>query len=56
MVAISVNNKNIKCFISEVDCEIGSNDSRLHVVEPPRGRSFIWQIGVLLSTHSHDPC
>ena len=23
-----------------------SNDSRLHVVEPPRGRSFIWQIGV----------
>ena len=24
----------------------GSNDSRLHVVEPPRGRSFIWQIGV----------
>ena len=22
------------------------NDSRLHVVEPPRGRSFIWQIGV----------
>ena len=28
---------------------IGSNDSRLHVVEPPRGRSFIWQIGVNLS-------
>ena len=26
--------------------ENGSNDSRLHVVEPPRGRSFIWQIGV----------
>ena len=25
---------------------IGSNDSRLHVVEPPRRRSFIWQIGV----------
>ena len=24
----------------------GSNDSRLHVLEPPRGRSFIWQIGV----------
>ena len=24
----------------------GSNDSRLHVVEPPRRRSFIWQIGV----------
>ena len=24
----------------------GSNDSRLLVVEPPRGRSFIWQIGV----------
>ena len=24
----------------------GSNDSRLHVVEPLRGRSFIWQIGV----------
>ena len=24
----------------------GSNDSRLHVVEPPRGRYFIWQIGV----------
>ena len=24
----------------------GSNDSRLHVVEPPRGRSFIWQIRV----------
>ena len=24
----------------------GSNDSRLHVVEPPRGRSFIWQVGV----------
>ena len=24
----------------------GSNDYRLHVVEPPRGRSFIWQIGV----------
>ena len=24
----------------------GSNDSRVHVVEPPRGRSFIWQIGV----------
>ena len=24
----------------------GSNDSRLHVVEPPRGISFIWQIGV----------
>ena len=23
-----------------------SNDSRLHVVEPPRGRSFIWQIRV----------
>ena len=22
------------------------DDSRLHVVEPPRGRSFIWQIGV----------
>ena len=22
------------------------NDSRMHVVEPPRGRSFIWQIGV----------
>ena len=28
------------------DIEVGSNDSRLHVVEPPRGRSFIWQIGV----------
>ena len=27
-------------------CVAGSNDSRLHVVEPPRGRSFIWQIGV----------
>ena len=25
---------------------MGSNDSRLHVVEPPRGKSFIWQIGV----------
>ena len=24
----------------------GSKDSRLHVVEPSRGRSFIWQIGV----------
>ena len=24
----------------------GSNDSRLHVMEPPRGISFIWQIGV----------
>ena len=24
----------------------GSNDSRMNVVEPPRGRSFIWQIGV----------
>ena len=24
----------------------GSNDSRRHVVAPPRGRSFIWQIGV----------
>ena len=24
----------------------GSKDSRLHVVEPPRERSFIWQIGV----------
>ena len=24
----------------------GCNDSRLHVVEPPRRRSFIWQIGV----------
>ena len=23
-----------------------SNDSRMHVVEPPRRRSFIWQIGV----------
>ena len=29
--------------------ERGSNDSRMHVVEPPRGRSFIWQIGVNLS-------
>ena len=28
------------------DLHNGSNDSRLHVVEPPRGRSFIWQIGV----------
>ena len=27
----------------------GSNDSRPHVVEPPRERSFIWQIGVNLS-------
>ena len=26
----------------------GSNDSRLHVVEPPRERSFIWQIGVVV--------
>ena len=25
---------------------VSSNDSRLHVVEPPRRRSFIWQIGV----------
>ena len=25
---------------------LGSNDSRLHVVEPPRGRCFIWQIEV----------
>ena len=25
---------------------VSSNDSRLHVEEPPRGRSFIWQIGV----------
>ena len=24
----------------------GYYDSRLHMVEPPRGRSFIWQIGV----------
>ena len=24
----------------------GSNDSRLHVVEPPRRRSYFWQIGV----------
>ena len=24
----------------------GSNDSRLHVVEPPRGKSFICQMGV----------
>ena len=24
----------------------GSIDSRLHAVEPPRSRSFIWQIGV----------
>ena len=23
-----------------------THDSRLHVVEPPRGRSFIWQFGV----------
>ena len=29
-----------------VEVARGSNDSRLHVVEPPRGRSFIWQIGV----------
>ena len=28
---------------------VGSNDSRLHVVEPPRGRSLIWQIGVISS-------
>ena len=28
-----------------------SNDSRMHVVEPPRGRSFIWQIGVNSSIH-----
>ena len=28
----------------------GSNDSCLHVVEPPRGRSFILQIGVNSST------
>ena len=27
----------------------GSNDSRLHVVEPPRRRSSFWQIGVNLS-------
>ena len=25
---------------------VGSNDFCLHVVEPHRGRSFIWQIGV----------
>ena len=31
----------------------GSNDSRLHVVEPPRGRSFIWQIGVNSSIQDH---
>ena len=29
----------------------GSNDSRLHVGDPPRGRSFIWQIGVNLFIH-----
>ena len=30
---------------------LDSNDSRLHVVEPPRRRSFIWQIGVNSSIH-----
>ena len=37
------------CFIIPQDPSMvlcSSNDSRLHVVEPPRGRSFIWQIGV----------
>ena len=34
-------------FVLSWECDgCGSNDSRLHVVEPPRGRSFIWQIGV----------
>ena len=31
----------------------GSNDSRMYVVEPPRGRSFIWQIGVNSSILDH---
>ena len=32
---------------------IGSNDSRLHVVVPPRGRYFIWQIGVNSPIQDH---
>ena len=32
---------------------MGSNDSRLHVVESPRGRCFIWQIGVNSSIQDH---
>ena len=36
------------CMLTIIQCyaPTGSNDSRLHVVELPRGRSFIWQIGV----------
>ena len=33
---------------------LGSNDSCLYVVEPPRGRSFIWQIGV--NSLIHERC
>ena len=33
----------------------GSNDSRLHVMEPPRRRSFIWQIGVNSSIQDQHP-
>ena len=32
---------------------LSSNDSRLHVVELPRGRSFIWQIRVNSSIQDH---
>ena len=32
--------------VKAVQCLVGSNNSRMHVVEPPRRRSFIWQIGV----------
>ena len=33
----------------------GSNDSRLHVMEPPRRRSFIWKIGVNSSIQYQHP-
>ena len=33
----------------------GSNDSRLHVMEPPRRRSFIWKIGVDSSIQDQHP-
>ena len=33
----------------------GSNDSRLHVMEPPRRRSFIWKIGVNSSIQDQHP-